>query len=531
LALTGSVLTATQVWKLYVFLASCLAALSVPLALSVMQRSRRAIAVAGLFALLLWWISIFRWYHTAGMVSYVLAAYLTVPFAALVYRYVQGYGGPAMLLGLGAFGAAGLFVHPLFPLPVALLTLLFFAFAWERMDLRRVLEVLTVVPAISLAPNLYWLYLYFAAEPLTVTVPGIRHQAVVDWNLLWMELAGIWEGDAHGSRMYILLALAAAVGNVFTRDSANRIVVRVFTAAGVFWIVYAALGASVDALAKFTQPNRFAPLGYLLLTVPAGFGIAGLLAVRGEALAARARYAALAGLGVFALLTAANLNELRRELSWADIGHYGAVPPEVAPAGPMTDFMLEWLARETTTDARVLFETSNARIHDGYHVAGYLAYSADREFIGGAYVFHYFANFTDGFLFGHDIGDLSHEDFAAYAELYNLGWIIAHSEASKARFDAVPWLEASDTFGVLATYRINREHSYFAEGRGRVTARAHSRLELSDLEGDSVVLKYHYMRGLATEPPTALEPVYRGDDPNPFIRIDNPPPELVITFD
>ena len=529
--LLSSLLTPLLVWKLYVFLSACVAAACVPVALCILRCQRRVVAAAGLLALLLWWVSIFRWYHTAGMVSYVFACYLTLPFAALVYRYLHGTGGVLWLCGIGFFGAVGLLVHPLFPLPVALVTLLFLAFDWRTIDWRRAAAMLTVVPAISLAPNLQWLHLYFIAEPLTVTVPGIRHQAVVDWNLIWMELAGIWRGEAHGSKTYVLVAIAAVAGNFGMKGGPHATLVRTFSVAGLFCIIYAALGASVELLAKLTQPNRFAPLGYLLLTVPAGFGVARLLAWRADALSSVKRLTGIAGLAMLALLTVVNANELRREVSRADVGHYGAVPPEVAPYGPMATFLLDWLERETTPSARVLFETSNARIHDGSHIAGYLAYTADREFIGGSYVFQYFANFTDGFLFGHDIGDFSQERFAEYVDLYNLGWIVAHSPEARQYFDAVPWLDALDTFDTLATYRIDRRHGFFAEGRGRIADRGHSWLELDYLDGSPVVLKYHYMRGLKAEPAVALTPVYLMDDPNPFIRIDNPPRALRLFFD
>jgi hypothetical protein len=44
--------------------------------------------------------------------------------------------------------------------------------------------------------------------------------------------------------------------------------------------------------------------------------------------------------------------------------------------------------------------------------------------------------------------------------------------------------------------------------------------------GSEVVLKYHYVPGLVTEPPVQLSGEHLLDDPMPFIRIANPPAQL-----
>jgi len=229
------------------------------------------------------------------------------------------------------------------------------------------------------------------------------------------------------------------------------------------------------------------------------------------------------------LLLLVNLNELRREVSTdTDIGHYGAYPPEVRALGPYTRFLLDWLGKSTDGQARVLFEVSRGRIVDESHIMGYLAYTTDREFIGGHYPDSYFADFTDGDLFGRHVTDLDEAALRAYADLYNLGWVVAFSADSKAVLDRLPWVVREDGFRELAVYRVNRPHSFFVTGSGRVSERGHNRIVLEALTGQEVVLKYHFMRGLVSEPPVDLEPVYLMDDPNPFIHIENPPERLVI---
>ena len=78
------------------------------------------------------------------------------------------------------------------------------------------------------------------------------------------------------------------------------------------------------------------------------------------------------------------------------------------------------------------------------------------------------------------------------------------------------------------TYRVMREHSFFAEGRGRVAQRTHNRLVLDGLEGEEVVLRYHYFPRLESTPPVTIESVYYLDDPDPFIKLTRPPPHLEL---
>jgi hypothetical protein len=56
----------------------------------------------------------------------------------------------------------------------------------------------------------------------------------------------------------------------------------------------------------------------------------------------------------------------------------------------------------------------------------------------------------------------------------------------------------------------------------------YNRLELSGLKGNEVVLKYHWVDGLRTVPPTRIEPVQVADDPIPFIKLVNPPAAVTI---
>jgi len=518
-------------WKLYVFASSLLACLCVPVALILLRTPLTGIVSGGIFALLLWWVSVFRWYHTAGMASFVLAAYLALPFVGWIARYLLGTGGWRSLVGLGLFGAVGLYVHPLFPLPIVVWTVVFLAVCWRDVGLDRVAKLIAVVPALSLFPSLPWLVPVFFEQPLTQHIAGVRHQSYVGWDMILREPLGVWAGPVHGSKMYSLLILASSASLWLTSADRYRRLVYVFTIVGLLLVLYAGLGASIETAARLTQPNRFAPVAYLFLSVPAAYGAVALLGTVRGSLPRTGRTIAITMSVCCAILLLVNLNELRRELATDEaIGHYGAHPPEVRGTGPYTDYLLNWLLTETRGDARILFEVSRGRIVDEGHMAAFLAYTSDRELIGGHYPDSYFADFTDGRLFGRSIKELDEDDFRKYADLYNLGWVVAYTPDSKMVFDGFSILQPMGEFREFAMYRVDRPHDYFVSGTGRVVERAHNRLVLDGLAGDEVILGYHYMRGLVSDPPVELQPIHLLGDPNPFIRIENPPEQLTLSF-
>jgi hypothetical protein len=360
----------------------------------------------------------------------------------------------------------------------------------------------------------------FAAGVVDISPYG----KVVAFSNLWLELAGTWRGDAHGSKIYAPIVLAAAWGWLAGTSSEKRSA-RVFAVLAIILTVMAHLGGAVPLL-RFLQPNRFAPVGYLFACVPAAIGFFTMLRAVRAPNVAWIRWMARASFAAVALITTYSVNEVRQEISWTHVGHYGAAPPEVREVGDLSLWVTDWLEKETTPDARVLFETSKSRIHDGAHMAGYYAYTSGRKFIGGPYPFTNFAGFWDGFVFGKPVGQIPQKTFAQYLDTYNVGWILVHSDDSKSYLDRMPGVVPIAVYKGLKAYRCERRLSYFLEGSGRVEKQDINRVVLSDLNGREIVIKFHYVPGLKSDPPTIIVPVKVMDDPNPFVKILNPPGQI-----
>jgi len=503
-------------YKIYAFAAAVIAPALVALTCGLLGFSRRAIWIGGALGLLLWWVSGLRWYHTAGMVSFVLAGYLAVPYSALIRGLVLERTRPvAASIGTGLMGAAGLFLHPLFPISVTIAVACYLAVEWRQLSWRRLVVVFAITAAISLALNLPWVISMLSAD---VTVVGLSpYQRIVDITILPRELAGIWSIGSMGAKLNAGLFVASVVAALAADSPERRRFSGASLAAWLLLVLFASVGAAIPDVGQL-QPNRFSSAAYVFLLAPASLGVMSMLKLVSAGPWPRRAAAFGATLLVSASFSLAAW-ELTRELSARPVGHYGQIPPEVRPLGEQSRWITGWLAANTTPDGRVLFETSKARVHENSHMAGYFAVASGREFIGGPYAEMFFAGFTDGMAFGRRLQDMTPSEFTRMLAAYNIGWIVVHSADSRRFLAGVPQVQAVESGHGIQTYKVHQPLSYFLAGSGQVQTRAVNRLVLTGLQGNEAILKYHYVRGLAADPAAIIEPYWVQGIPQPFTRI------------
>jgi hypothetical protein len=502
-------------YKVFTLASILLGPISVPLAARWFGRDRQVTWIASLLGLLLWWVSMFRWFHTIGMNGFVLIAFASLAYVAAVWKALHE-GTMARMAVIGLIGGLATFAHPFFPFAVILGLIGLIAVNARTLDWWRVLRAGSTIGVIAAAITLTWL-IPLGKAGMEPSLQMHVYQRIVDPKLIVLEALGQWSGDAHGAKIYTLLALLSAWACVRLKDG----VVRGLTLSAALIVLYAFLAGTVEALANL-EPNRFAPVAYLFLVIPAAVGALDLIgAVLMRARSAWAFAVPVAAVGAFVMY------EFARELSPAD-GRYGKVWPEVTGEGPYTKTILRWLDEHTTTDGRVLFETSLGRIYDGARIAGYLAYKSGREFIGGPYPYRHFASAWDGELFKWDTAEYTPEMLRPYLERYNIGWSIVHSPSAKALMARLPGARKVEEFKGIELYRLGLPVGYFVEGTGKVVSRDHNRVQFADVAGERVVLRYHYVKGLVAEPNAVLRPARIGDDPTPFVEVLYPPPRFTL---
>lgn len=513
-------------YKLFVFLSGAIAPAFILWTTRILKLNVTSTVAAMILGVLMWWISALRWYHVVGMVSYVTAVYGVVAFIALGWKAVTRPPNIYTTAGLSLFAALGTFYHPLFAIPIVLAVPFLILSAPSSINSKSLLILLISIPVISFLINSFWI-ISIALHAGVANSHGGQFQRAVDASIILYEALGRIEGNARGARINILLWACTAWAIFMNQDARSRRIAIGFTAAALAIILFAALGAWWPVFVTI-QPNRHSAAAYLLLTIPAAIGISASI----EAIKQQGLKRTIA-IGWTVVLCMAGLflgREFVNELSSTPTSHYGKPAPEVKGVGDTTAWMINWIRNNTDDDARVLFETSPDRIHDGAHIAGYLAMRTQREFIGGPYIYLNYADFWQGYVFGRPIEQWSANDLAAKFQLYNVGWILTYTPASNAYLQKLPMLEQVAQHGPVTAYRVQQAHSYFAEGSGRVVSRQIDRIDLAEVRGEAITLKYHYVDGLITTPPATIEPVFLDEDPQPFIRILHPADKLSILY-
>lgn len=484
-----------------------------------------ALAVAG------WWIGGVRWYQSAGMVSYVASSYLTVPFVVWVARLVSR---PAAMQAAAAMAVAGagMFIHPLFPVGAVLAGLALVAvdvlrsrrFGWS-------LALLLAISAAMLVLNIEWI-LGSVASLGTSAHPQPFQKEVLP-ALVWQEAIGQASTAGGGMRLGVALLIGCAMAILMTQGVQRRRLVAL-VAGGVLLFLWASFGALSPAVASL-QPNRFSIQAWQVLIVPAGAGLHAGWVARHALHRRTARWLLRAGLVVAGLVYLFVAREALREVFGPpDIPRYAAAPPAVNGVGPTTAALRDFFRARSGEAGRVLFEMSLGRIHDGAHVAAWLAHATGREFIGGPYVYKGYANAWDGYALGAPFGERTAAEWARMLDLYNVRWMACHSDACRTSMQEVPGAVRAAVLGPVTVYDRGSSPGYVLSGQGRVSASCVNRVEVEASAaaaadgGEAVILAYQWMPGMRVVPAGRAEPVVVAPGVPPFVAVRGAPASFAL---
>ncbi len=512
------------VYKVFSFASACVAPVVAFVAAYWAGARPREAALVGALALVLWWTSEFRVFHSWGQISYGLAMFVALATAASARRFwiAQPRIAPALAHG-STIGLATLY-HPLFPVAFSMLAIAIALTEARRLVAKTVLLHAAFVAAGVAAFNWVWIE------------PTLRHGAMDSWSAFaFQKSVGIGVLSDHfgklgngGAFRWILLLAGAAAPFVASGDSRRRVATYHLIAAAIAF-VYSAFAALNPSFATL-QPNRFVVAGLLFLCVPAGIAICAVLAavlpVRGQR-----RWGALA-VGAVVSCTAVGAFYVREALREASYGSHPRIArpaPAVRGPGPNTAWLARWLSANADGDSRVLYEHS-LRASDRTHIVGWLRATTGVELIGGAYATVGPDSFVGATLFGRPVESYSDEALGRLFRVMNVGVVVAATEASRVRFATVAFMRAVAAHGEWTLFRVDDPPGYFLTGAGRVAARRPNALELEAVAGDEVVLSYNFVPGLVSDPPLELQPVSVEGWSAPLIRIVNPPSRLVIGF-
>ena len=488
-----------------------------------------AALVAAFLGTVYWWNSLPREMFFYGMVGYAPAAYASVLGVAFLYRIANNPSlwSPAHLGWL----ILALVIPPLhvqsivifLPALAALLTV-------QRNVFHRNLLIWTVgAAALSILINLPWLVAAFdhrsddIAATIVAQLPLFTSIDLFTFLKDYLGPTGYWtfrpSSLEKGFRLMLLLLGSWGTWKLLRSDNQSAGVM--LASAWIILFLVAYFGSLIP-LVKSWQPLRFKVPLDLFLALAASYLVADGLARRSLTTKFNV-LPIIAACGLLAFLFNLIATEARAKMLLRT-----QLRPELTA-------IVEWIEKETPAEGRVLFEESGDEtgfVYDGTYLSSFIPHRTARELIGGPINLyndrHHYAEFHSGKLLKKDIQNLTDDAIRNYFRLYNIGAVVAFHPASVQRLQSMPgFVTLEQQLGPVHLMRVNQPLSWFVQGEGKVKAGL-NRLELSELKGKEIVLKYHWTKGLSASPSARIVPIRIYDDPIPFIKIIEPPPALTL---
>jgi hypothetical protein len=493
------------------------------------ENKNLAAASAVILGTAYWWNSLPREMFFYGMIGYVSAAYLTALGVSLLYRIANESSNWIPLhIAWALFAVVILPIH-VQSIVILMPPILALLIAYPRLVTPSFLLSVFVAAGVSLVINMLWLVpavthvddeisdvivnqlpLFTSNNPFALLVDYFGPEGY------WTFRSSFWE---KGFRL--LLLVFGSLGTWKLLKNEYR-ALGVLLAGALITLCIVSYFGSLMPLLRGWQPLRFKVPFDLFLALATAYLLAEWRAKRLLALPAYA-VPLLLVIGAISFVMNLLITESRGRMKLRT-----QIPAQI-------NAIVDWIGRETPSDARVLFEESGDEtgfIYDGIYLSSLVPHLTGRQLIGGPINLyndrHHFAEFHSGQMFKKDVQTLTDGDLRDYLRLYNIGAVVAFHPASLRRLQAIPGLVTLEQrIGPVHLMKVNQPLTWFVAGKGKVKAGL-NRLELSEITGDAVILKYHWVEGLTASPPAKIEQVKMLDDPIPFIKLVAPPPSVTL---
>jgi hypothetical protein len=461
---------------------------------------------------------------TIGMTTGVLVYPLSLAGLGLLSALLRGERRGRWLLVIAPLA---LLVHKTAALTLALPAAAMVLWSIRRLDRRKVL-LLGGAAALAVLVNSFWLVVlwryrsYVAIDPATCY--WVNHDPWAWWKDLVSPCAAMgrfqrpnWWGD-------MILRDLLLLGSLLALRSWRR-----FRWYGYGWavLVIALLaygGTFVSGLDR-VDPSRYVSFLYALLAPPAVFTLRGL-GRRAAVLPAALVIVLTVGLGLA-----------------PSSGRFFVQNPILAEPSPQLDAMAEWINQlhsrgRVHVEAFSSFERERETVpwNEQYGRVSIMLPTLTRTpLLGGHYanIFTKYkaANFFNGIWLGRRLRDWTEAELRAALGRYNVSYVLTWSQDAKAALSRFPTLLAPVSAPPpFAGWRVLAPDSWFLEGSGRLIRIAYDRLDLADVAapGGRAVLSYHWTPTLRATGAKLL-PVLQPGDPVPFIGLEQPARDVVIT--
>jgi hypothetical protein len=458
-------------------------------------------------------------FNSSGMCTFVLAVYVALLALSLMQRFLSERSW-TVYFAFVAVLALGFMVHIALPIMLLAPALALYWYHWRKVTVRKHLLLLLAVVT-TLALNYWWLITLLRFLPYRVETAFWQPPAIPDILRSILQLRG---GN-------LVLGLLGLWGYSLFRAH-NRPVATM----GLVFVVYTFFLAHMASPIPFLrglEPGRFT-IPYVvgsMIGLSVGMVHAGLRLAPGW-INFRTGWPLLLLILFFMGSFMAPRSAFQRGFS----SHGGTVAPLVA-----------WLRDNTDQTARIAFEDQSP----GFLTGARMRYYLQREFIGGPFsqlnMKHAYASFTRTRFFDQGLDQLTLQDVMMRLERYNIGWIVTTTEEGYEVFNGfAPMTRLLKTFQVstsgppepepggspftrywrtpagqrVCVFGVERPFDYFVTGKGRIDASL-NRIEISEATAGGLVIKYHWLETLATDPPLPMKEYKMDRMAVGFIEVEN----------
>ncbi len=470
-----------------------------------------------------------------GMFSFAFLSFLSIYFVSVFYKW---FNNPdlrcyAVLLFLSA---TVFLIHIISPVLLFVPVITMYILSFRRMKIKHH-AMLWALAALILMINSYWLIpmARFYPQITSYEYMGIYtpFQIYYKWAFLdvYLKQKMIFPfrpaPELNNPFIEVMLLLFATAGfYAWVKEKKIKLLVPLLLGT-IFFFVIGYYGSHTDFFRKL-HPQRFLIPLNIFLIVPASKGLClfSKKMLHGQNFVFKIFLFCLFG----ALLVRPVVKPLYRIFKHKPYMLKCAVPQPL-------EKLLEWIRNNTNKEARILLEDSefdSGHQYYGTHLPALFPVYTQREYICGPRPYpaaiQGIASFTSGILFNKNVEELSLKELKDYSDLYNIKWVICWSEESIELFDKFPgYFIRKEIIGKFNIYELRRKTSFFLKGEGIINS-DYNRLELSQVKAEDgeIIVKYHWMDYLVTEPPLKIEKVIFLDDKTGFIRVLNPPAEFRI---
>jgi hypothetical protein len=471
----------------------------VPLVLVIASRgaglNRRAVLLATILGLLVWWGHPCQLALQDGNLDLLLGCLATLTLSGLLIRYDRKPGMRA-LTGIVMTGFLSWLFQPLLQVLLLPLFLIYYLSVGARH--RVVWSILLLAGlAASIGANYMWLRdwigYWWLRVPLT---PGelLPHRTM---STLWN--APLW-GEAIDRALALAMVGLGTLGGILLNKRGDRPAARLLGLGALLMILLGVGGILNDELGKFNTSTLLVP--GLLFAVPLA---AHSLEMTWRLLhTATGRTWLATSLMVGCLAAVSLLVEVRDEVA------RGCTTVEPLRLGLTVaeQAIIDKVQQHTTTGARILWEsTPRSTTVTGWTTL--LPLLTGRSFVGGldvgSGIEHMADDLTRQYLAGRLLTQTSDRELEDYCRRYNIGWVVCWTPSSIERFshwNLAHKTEILGSNGEGALFTIKREHSFILKGKARWLGAELNRIRLAEVvpEDGVVVLSLHYQDGLLALP-------------------------------